>query len=82
MLTEDRRRELVRMVKQMAEDGRQSIRGVRRSARQELEALDREGEASADEVKRGLDALDKATHAHEAKVDDALAQKEHELLEV
>lgn len=82
MLTEERRKELVRMVKQMAEDGRQSIRGVRRSARQDLEALDRSGDASADEVKRGLDALDKATHDHEAQIDDALAQKEHELLEV
>lgn len=82
MLTEERRKELVRMVKQMAEDARQSLRGIRRTARHDLEALDRDGEASADDVKRGLDALDKATHAHEAEVDSALAQKEHELLEV
>ena len=63
MLTEERRKELVRMVKQMAEDARQSIRGVRRLARHDLEALDRDGDASADDVKRAETELDKSTHA-------------------
>lgn len=82
MLTEERRKELVRLVKQMAEDTRQTIRGVRRTARQDLDVLDRDGDASADEVKRGENDLDKTTQVHEGKVDEALALKEDELLEV
>lgn len=82
MLTEERRKELVRMVKQMAEDGRQALRGVRRSARQDLEALGRDGDASEDEVRRAESELDKLTHGHEAEIDAALTHKEEELLEV
>lgn len=82
MLTEERRKELVRMVKAMAEDGRVRIRGVRRSARHDLDALEKEGEASADDIQRAEKELDRLTHAYEAEVDAALAQKEDELLEV
>lgn len=81
-LTEERRREFVRKVKEMAEHGRVAIRNARRDARRELEALARDGEAPEDDVARAEKELDKATHAHEADIDRALEQKEAELLEV
>jgi ribosome recycling factor len=81
-LTEERRREFVRIVKQKAEDGRIQIRNQRRAARQELEALERDGELSEDDLARAEKELDKITHAREAEIDKALDQKEQELLEV
>lgn len=81
-LTEERRKELVRVVKHMAEEGRVSIRNVRRSARHDLEALEKDGDMSADELTRAEKELDKITHEHEAEVDRALDHKEQELLEV
>jgi ribosome recycling factor len=81
-LTEERRRDFVRIVKQKAEDGRVQIRNQRRSARHELEALQKEGDLSEDELVRAEKELDKLTHAREAEIDDALDQKERELLEV
>lgn len=81
-LTEERRRELVRIVKQMAEDGRVAIRHIRREARKDLETAEKDGDLSADEQQRASKELDGLTHAHEAQVDAALAAKEHELLEV
>ncbi len=80
-LTAERRKDLVRMVKQMAEDGRVAVRNVRRAARHELEALERDGEMSEDEQQRAEKDLDKLTHAHEAEIDQALQHKEQELLE-
>jgi ribosome recycling factor len=81
-LTEERRRELVKKVRDMAEHGKVSIRNTRRDTRRELDALARDGEASEDEVVRGEKELDRITHAHEAEIDKALEQKEAELLEV
>ena len=81
-LTEERRRELVRVVKKMAEDGRISIRNIRRDARKELEAAEKDHELSADELTRAEKDLDKLTQSSEASVDSALAAKEEELLEV
>jgi ribosome recycling factor len=81
-LTEERRKELVRVVKHMAEEGRVSIRNLRRAARHELEALEKGSEISADELTRAEKELDKLTHSHEAEIDAALAHKEQELLEV
>jgi ribosome recycling factor len=81
-LTEERRREFVRIVKQKAEDGRVQIRNQRRAARQELEALQKDGELSEDDLARAEKELDKITHAREAEIDKALDQKEQELLEV
>ena len=80
-LTTERRKELVRVVKQMAEDGRVSIRNQRRAARQELEQLEKDGDLSSDELARAEKELDRLTHAHEASIDEALAVKEKELLE-
>jgi ribosome recycling factor len=81
-LTEERRRELVRIVKGMAEDGRVAIRHIRREARKDLESAEKDSDISADELSRASKELDGMTHAHEADVDAALAAKEQELLEV
>lgn len=80
-LTTERRKEFVKIVKAMAEDGRITIRNVRRSGRQELEAFEKDGELSEDEVARAEKELDKLTQAAEAEIDAALGHKEQELLE-
>ncbi|MCC5950847.1 MAG: ribosome recycling factor [Acidimicrobiia bacterium] len=80
-LTTERRRDLVRVVKQMAEDNRVSIRNARRTARQELEKLEKDGDLSADDVARAQKELDRLTQQHEAGIDEAFAAKEKELLE-
>lgn len=81
-LTEERRRDLVRVVKKMAEEGRISIRNVRRDGRKDLEAAEKDGDLSSDELNRAEKDIDKLTQAAEAEVDAALADKEAELLEV
>ena len=81
-LTAERRKDLVRVVKQMAEDGRIAIRNLRRTARHDLDAMAREGDVSEDDIARAEKELDRITHAHEAEIDKALEQKEQELLEV
>ena len=81
-LTEERRKELVRLVKKMAEDGRIAIRNVRRDARKDLEAAEKDGQFSSDDLNRAEKDLDKLTHENEAAVDQALEDKEAELLEV
>lgn len=79
-LTAERRKDLVKVVKQMAEDGRISIRNLRRSGRHELEQL--AADTPEDDIARAEKELDKLTHAQEAEIDRALEQKEQELLEV
>ncbi len=81
-LTEERRKELVRMVKKMAEEGRISIRNIRRDARKELESAEKDNQLTADELTRAEKDLDRLTQTSEATVDGALASKEEELLEV
>ncbi len=80
-LTAERRKEYVRIVKQMAEDGRIAVRNARRHGRQELEGFQKDGDLSEDELARAEKELDKVTHAAEADIDAALAHKEQELLE-
>ena len=81
-LTAERRKEYVRMVRSMAEDGRVAIRNLRRAARQQLEALEKDGDMGADELERGVKDLDKLTAAQIADLDVALEHKEQELTEV
>lgn len=81
-LTEERRIELVRLVKGMAEEGRVAIRNIRRELRKDLEAAEKDGQFSSDDLARAEKDLDRVTHENEADVDKALAQKEEELLEV
>ncbi|MGI8754892.1 MAG: ribosome recycling factor [Acidimicrobiales bacterium] len=80
-LTSERRQEYVRVVKAMAEDGRVAVRNLRRSGRQELEAFEKDGDLSEDELARAEKELDKLTQAAEADIDTGLAHKEQELLE-
>jgi ribosome recycling factor len=81
-LTAERRKELVKVVKHMAEEGRVAIRNLRRAARHELEALEHDRQISADELERAEKSLDKLTHQYVAEVDAAFEHKEQELLEV
>lgn len=81
-LTEERRREYVKVVKSMAEDGRIVIRNQRRDARKALEAAEKSSEISADQLERAEKELDKLTHEHVERIDGALGRKEEELLEV
>ena len=81
-LTEERRREYVKVVKNMAEEARVAIRNVRRDARKNLETAEKNSEISKDELDRAEKELEKYTHEHVEQVDKALARKEQELLEV
>jgi ribosome recycling factor len=81
-LTEERRRDYVKVVKHMAEDGRVAVRNIRREARKTLEASEKAGDISADELDRAEKELEKVTHDHVDRIDGALGRKEHELLEV
>ena len=81
-LTTERRKDLVKVVKHKAEEGRIAIRNLRRAARHELEAFEKEGEISADELERAEKELEKITHDHVELIDKAFGRKEHELLEV
>lgn len=79
-LTEERRKELIRVVRNMAEDGRVAIRNVRRHSKDDMEAL--EGDVSEDDIHRGEARLQEVTDQHIARLDELLAHKEAELLEV
>ena len=81
-LTEERRRDYVKVVKHMAEDGRIAVRNVRRDARKAMESAEKVGVISADELERAEKELEKITHEHVDRIDGALGRKEHELLEV
>jgi ribosome recycling factor len=81
-LTAERRKDYVKMVKQMAEEGRVAVRNLRRATRHDLEALEKAGDISSDELDRAEKELEKVTHAQIAEIDAALEHKEKELLEV
>lgn len=81
-LTEERRKEYVKVVKHMAEDGRVAVRNIRRDARKHLEASEKAATISVDEMERAEKELDKLTHDQVDHIDKALGRKEQELLEV
>jgi ribosome recycling factor len=81
-LTEERRKDLVKVVKHKAEEGRVAVRNLRRSARHELEALEKDGHVSSDDVDWAQKELDKLTHEYVLEIDRMVQHKEHELLEV
>lgn len=81
-LTEERRKEYVKVARNMAEDGRIALRNLRRDARKSMEAEQKEGEVSEDDLERAEKELDKVTSEHVDQIDDALGRKEQELLEV
>ena len=81
-LTEERRKDLVKIVRGEAEGGRVAIRNIRRDANGELKALLKDKEISEDEDRKAQDEIQKITDAAVKKVDEALASKEKELMEV
>jgi ribosome recycling factor len=81
-LTEERRREYIKLAKVAAEDGKVAVRNVRRSARDAMQKLDDDGDVGADEHDRYAKKLEELTGKHVAQIDKALEGKEQELLEV
>lgn len=81
-LTEERRKEYVRLAKTKGEDARVSIRSVRRKAKEDIDKLSKDGDVGEDEAKRAQDELDQQTKQATDTIDAMLAAKEKELLEV
>jgi ribosome recycling factor len=81
-LTEERRKELIKVVHQRAEEGRVSVRNVRRHAKEELERLEKDGEISEDDLARAERDLQKTTDRFVGEIDEMLRHKEQELMEV
>ncbi len=81
-LTEERRREYIKLARHKGEDARVSIRNIRRKAKEELDRISKDGEAGEDEVNRAEKELEAMTKRHVDTVDDLLKHKESELLEV
>ena len=81
-LTEERRKDYVKVVKAMAEEGRIAVRNVRRDVRKSLETAEKDHDISKDELERAEKELEKLTHDQIDLIDKAFTRKEHELLEV
>ena len=81
-LTEERRRDLVKVARSKGEDAKVAIRNIRRRAKEELDRIAKDGEAGEDEVRRAEKELDDLTAKHTHGIDDAVKNKESELLEV
>ena len=81
-LTEERRRDLVKQARSKGEDAKVAIRNVRRRAKEELDRIAKDGEAGEDDVRRAEKELDDLTAQHVSSIDDAVKNKEGELLEV
>jgi ribosome recycling factor len=81
-LTEERRKDFVKQLHKMLENHRTALRNVRRDAKEAIEKLEKEKKASEDEKKRGLDELEKISHAETKKIEDLSAMKEKEILQI
>jgi ribosome recycling factor len=81
-LTEERRKELIKVARHKGEEGRVAIRNIRRHAKETLDKLAKEGEVGEDDVARAEKELEKVTHTYVEHIDDAVRSKEAELLEV
>ncbi len=81
-LTEERRKELVKVVKKEAEEKKVAIRNLRRDANDKIKAMEKEGKVSEDEGKKGLDDVQKLTDKYVLEIDKLLEQKEKEIMEV
>lgn len=81
-LTEERRKDLVKLVKKMAEDARVAVRNVRREAIERIKEKEKKKEISEDGMKRGQDRIQKETDAFVKKIDEILKAKEQEIMEV
>jgi len=81
-MTEERRREMIKVARHKAEEGRVAIRNVRRKAKEQLDRMVKDGESGEDDVRRAEKELDDVTHKYVAVVDELVKHKEAELLEV
>ena len=81
-LTEERRKEMVRLVHKMAEEARVAVRNVRRDVLNDMKRSEKDGDLSRDELSRGQDEVQKLTDAEVKAIDDLMARKEAEILEV
>lgn len=81
-LTQDRRKELIKVARERAEEGRIAVRNVRRHAKDEMEHKERDGELTEDDLRRLEKELQRVTDHFVAEIDEVLADKERELLEV
>ena len=81
-MTEERRREMIKVARHKAEEGRVAIRNVRRKAKEQLDKLVKDGETGEDDGRRAEKELDDVTHRYVAVVDELVKHKEAELLEV
>jgi ribosome recycling factor len=81
-LTEERRKDYIKVARTKGEDSKISIRNIRRTAKEAIEKMEKDGDAGKDDVARGEKDLEKITSDHVAKIDDLLKHKEAELLEV
>ncbi len=81
-LTEERRREMIKVARHKGEEARVAIRNVRRHAMQDLDKMIKQGEAGEDEVKRAEKELEETTHSYVHQIDEIVQHKEAELLEV
>jgi len=81
-LTEDRRKEYIKVARHKAEEARVSVRNIRRHAKDTLDKLVKNGDVGEDEVRRAEKHLDDATHKYVTQIDEMLKHKENELLEV
>ncbi len=81
-LTEERRKDLVKLCKQYAEEARVAIRNIRRDANDKLKRLEKAGEISQDDLHRAEGDVQKETDSHIAMIDETLKRKEEEILEV
>jgi ribosome recycling factor len=81
-LTEERRKDLIKLVHQRGEEGRVAVRNIRRHSKEELERLERDATISEDELTRAEKELQKLTDQHVGEVDEIVAHKEQELKEI
>jgi ribosome recycling factor len=81
-MTEERRRDMIKVARHKGEEAKVAIRNIRRKAKEELERLIKDGEAGEDEVRRAEKELEDLTHRYVANVDELVKHKEVELLEV
>lgn len=81
-LTEERRKEYIKVAKHKAEEARVSVRNIRRHTKDALDKLQKDGDAGEDDVRRAEKSLDELTHQHVEHIDEILKHKEAELLEV
>jgi ribosome recycling factor len=81
-MSEERRREMIKVTRHKAEEGRVAIRNVRRKAKEQIDKFVKDGETGEDEGRRAEKELDDLTHRYVAQVDELLKHKEAELLEV